>query len=111
MPVTITETELTAMVCRIVESVHPEQVILFGSLARGEAGEASDVDLLIVEREGFAGRSRWRELQVIRRALSAFPIAKDILLYSQEEVVRWRDSLNHVVGHAFREGRVLYERS
>jgi hypothetical protein len=33
---------------RIVEGFHPLKVILFGSLARGEAGYHSDVDLLIV---------------------------------------------------------------
>ena len=36
------------MVQRIVDKFHPEQVILFGSHARGAAGPDSDVDLLIV---------------------------------------------------------------
>ena len=110
MPVTITETDLTAMVRNIVDAVQPEQVFLFGSLARGDGSEASDIDLLIVEQEGFRGRSRWREMQNIRQAISDFRISKDILLYSREEVARWRGSLNHVVGHAMREGRLLYER-
>ncbi|MEO5339041.1 MAG: hypothetical protein H7837_00790 [Magnetococcus sp. MYC-9] len=34
---TITDTDLTAMVKNIVAAVQPEQVILFGSLARYEA--------------------------------------------------------------------------
>ncbi|MBF0163833.1 MAG: nucleotidyltransferase domain-containing protein [Magnetococcales bacterium] len=110
-PMTITETNLTAMARSIVEAVQPEQVILFGSLARGETTEESDIDLLIVEQEGFTGRNRWRALQIISQAISDFRNSKDILLYSQEEVMRWRDSLNHVVGHAMREGRSLYERS
>ncbi|MBF0175156.1 MAG: nucleotidyltransferase domain-containing protein [Magnetococcales bacterium] len=110
MTIIITETDLAAMVRNIVEAVHPEQVILFGSLARGGATEESDIDLLIVEQEGFTGRSRWRELQTIRQAISNFRISKDILLYSRDEVARWRNSLNHVVGHALREGRSLYER-
>lgn len=109
-PMTSTETDLTAMVRRIIEAVQPEQVFLFGSLARGDGSEESDIDLLIVEQEGFTERSRWRELQTIRQAISAFRISKDILLYSREEVAQWRGSLNHVVGHALREGRLLYER-
>jgi predicted nucleotidyltransferase len=36
------------MVTRIVERFGPEQIILFGSAARGEAGRDSDVDLLVV---------------------------------------------------------------
>ena len=37
-------------------------------------------------------------------------VSKDILVYSRAEVEYWRDSLNHVVARALREGRVLYER-
>ena len=36
------------MVQRLVDKFHPEQVILFGSHARGDAGPDSDVDRLIV---------------------------------------------------------------
>ena len=43
-------------------------------------------------------------------ALSGVGVAKDILVYSRPEVEYWRDSLNHVVARALREGRVLYER-
>ncbi|WP_130472563.1 nucleotidyltransferase domain-containing protein [Candidatus Magnetaquicoccus inordinatus] len=107
----INEIDLNAMVQHIVAAVQPEQIILFGSLARDEASDESDIDLLIVQQKGFTERSRWREMQVIRQAISHFPIAKDILLYSQDEVAHWRHSLNHVVGHALREGRSLYERS
>ncbi|MBF0262511.1 MAG: nucleotidyltransferase domain-containing protein [Magnetococcales bacterium] len=103
--------DLSELVLRIVEAVGPEQIILFGSRARGEANAESDLDLLIVEREEFSGRSRWGELQTIRRAIRDVPVAKDILLYSRSEVEHWRLSMNHVVAHALREGKSLYERS
>ena len=41
----------------IVERFNPEQVILFGSHARGEVGEHSDVDLLVVLRDDAGGRN------------------------------------------------------
>ncbi|OHC73669.1 MAG: hypothetical protein A3G18_02835 [Rhodospirillales bacterium RIFCSPLOWO2_12_FULL_58_28] len=108
----ITETDLAAMVRSIVDAVQPERIILFGSsMARGEATEESDIDLLVMEREGFTGRSRWRELQAIRKAIADFRISKDILLYSRDEVVRRQRSMNHIVAHAMKEGRLLYERS
>ncbi|MBF0627383.1 MAG: nucleotidyltransferase domain-containing protein [Magnetococcales bacterium] len=108
---TITDANLAAMSARIIEAVQPESIILFGSLARGDATEESDLDLLIVEQEDFTRRSRWRELQTIRKSISDFRIAKDILLYSQNEIEQWRGSLNHVIGHALREGKWLYARS
>jgi hypothetical protein len=44
----------------------------------------------------------------IWRALAGFTVAKDILVYSHEEVERWRGARNHVIGRALREGRLLY---
>ena len=95
----------------IVQEVEPERIILFGSHARGEARPGSDVDLLVVEREGFGKqRSRRREAALLWRALAHFPVPKDILVYSQKEAAAWKDSPGHLVARALREGRVLYER-
>ena len=40
--------QIDRMVKRIVRKFHPEQIILFGSHARGDAAPESDLDLLIV---------------------------------------------------------------
>ncbi|MCY4610155.1 MAG: nucleotidyltransferase domain-containing protein [Gammaproteobacteria bacterium] len=102
---------LPKMVETIVTEVDPEQVILFGSHARGDASEDSDVDLIVVESEPFdKNRDRGAEAVRLWRALAGFSISKDILVYSRDEVEYWRDSLNHVLARALREGRVLYER-
>ncbi len=102
---------LQQMVEVIVREADPESIILFGSRARGEAGPESDVDLLIVEREPFgSGRSRIREANRLYMALRHVPVATDLLLYSRDEVEHWKGSLNHVVGRAVREGRVLHAR-
>ena len=102
---------LRRMTATIVRVADPEQVILFGSHARGNAGINSDVDLLIVEAEPF-GPDRDRNVEEARiwRALAQFHVPKDILVYSRDEVDYWRDSLNHVLARALREGKVLYER-
>lgn len=106
----VTETEpFQEMARAVVGAVHPEEVILFGSHARGDATSHSDVDLLVVEADPFGPhRSRREELRRIRRALALFRVPKDVLLYSREEVGRWKDSPNHVIHRAYREGKVLY---
>ncbi len=99
------------MVEAIVDEVDPEQVVLFGSRGRGDARVSSDVDLLVIEAEPFGpGRGKHEEMNRLYRALRGFRVPKDILVFSNEEVEYWRDSLNHVLARALREGRVLYER-
>ena len=105
------EVELGKMVQAIVNEVDPEQVILFGSRARGDERENSDIDLIVVEAEPFGPeRSRHREIVRLHHALAGFHVPTDILVYSHEDVDYWRDSLNHVLARALREGKVLYER-
>jgi len=95
---------------RIVHEVNPQRILLFGSWARGEANQHSDIDLLVVEREPFGPtRSRRKEAARIWRCLSEFRIPKDILVYSVSELANWKDLSHHVIGMALREGKVLYE--
>lgn len=109
--ITISDSIINQMTECIVKEVNPVRIILFGSIARGQAHEGSDVDLLVIEEAPFGeGRSRFRETGRINRALAGFGVAKDILVYSIDEIERWRNSMNHVVAHALREGRDLYVR-
>ena len=106
----VTDALLDRMVQAIVDEVDPEQVILFGSRGRGEECENSDVDLIVVEAEPFGpGRSRHKELVRLYHALAGFHVPADVLVYSHDDVAYWRDSLNHVLARALREGKVLYE--
>lgn len=109
---TITETYLARMVLAIVDAVQPERIILFGSRARGEAREDSDVDLLVIESEPFGpARSRFNEIARLEHAMGSIPLATDILVYTSEEVEQLKSSANHVVARALREGKVLHARS
>ena len=107
----VDDTLLRRIVAAIVDVADPDQVILFGSHARGDAGADSDIDLVVVEAEPFGpGRDRRAEAARLWRALTGLEVATDILVYSRDEVEYWRDSLNHVLARALREGKVLYER-
>lgn len=107
---TTTEAKATIqeMVRRIVEQFHPDKVILFGSYARGTAGPDSDVDLLVVMP--VKGSIREKRLE-IRMALHAIGMAKDVALFTPDQVVRYKDIVGTILYPAFREGKVLYERT
>jgi len=104
--------KLRRMVDILVAEADPERIILFGSRARGGAREDSDVDLLVVESEPFGpGRSRHAEMTRLYLALSGHGVSKDVLVYSRADVEYWKDSINHVLARALREGETLYERA
>jgi predicted nucleotidyltransferase len=104
--------QIESLVAQITRVASPLQVILFGSQARGTANADSDVDLLIVsEKPSGEGWSRRREIGRIRRAIDLPGVPIDILLFTPEEIEKWRNNTNHVIGDALQEGKVLYERS
>lgn len=93
------------MVQAIVVEVDPEQVILFGPRGRGDERQDSDVDVVVVEAEPFGPeRSRHKEMVERYHAVAGFPVASDVLIYFRDDVDYWRDSINHVLARALREG-------
>ncbi|MGC8782422.1 MAG: nucleotidyltransferase domain-containing protein [Anaerolineae bacterium] len=106
-PVTVAEQIIQEIAARIVEAVHPEKVILFGSWARGEQSAHSDIDLVVIQQTSLSPHRRYAQ---IRRLFWGLGLPMDILVYTPEEFDRYRSvpgSLTHTVA---REGRVLYER-
>jgi predicted nucleotidyltransferase len=93
---------------RILAVSAPEQIILFGSYARGESGPDSDLDLLVIERGVEAPR---RESVRLRRALRGLLVPIDVVVATPEQIKRHRDTIGLIYGPAVREGRVLYERA
>jgi predicted nucleotidyltransferase len=79
------------------------QAILFGSLARGDAGGGSDLDLILVADSGQPFLERGAAAY---RALAP-AIAMDILVYTPDEFEAMRD--RPFLRRALAEGRVLYE--
>lgn len=108
----VTDETLGRLVDAIVREVSPAAIYLFGSRARGDARPGSDADLLIVAREPFGPeRSRWDELSRLWRLVADHRMSVDILVYSLDEVEKWRLRRSHVVARALREGRALYAAS
>ncbi len=94
------------MTDRIVREFDPLQVILFGSQAREDTDQHSDIDLLVV----FAELSDKRKMAIdIMNALSDLPVAKDIIVSTPEELERSRTRIGSVLRYAQQEGRILWK--
>lgn len=92
---------------RIVEGFAPEQIILFGSHARGTAGPDSDADLLVVMPVSGSKRRKAVEIDL---ALAEIGMPKDVIVVTPEEVERYRNVVGTIIYPALREGKVLYDR-
>ncbi|MCY4615586.1 MAG: nucleotidyltransferase domain-containing protein [Chloroflexi bacterium] len=102
------DTVIAAMVQRLADQFDPERVILFGSRARGDAKDWSDVDLLVVMPDGTDRREAAVGMGV---ALGDLPVAKDMVVTTPSHIAERGHVIGTVLRPALREGTVLYERA
>jgi predicted nucleotidyltransferase len=91
---------------RIVASVKPQRVLLFGSAARGRMGKDSDLDMLVVMREPVHRR---QTAQKIYRNLHGTGVAVDIVVATEKDLEQYGTRAGTILKSALQEGRVLYE--
>jgi predicted nucleotidyltransferase len=102
------EAELARILPIIIEKYQPEKIILFGSLATGEAHEWSDIDLAIIKETELSYLDR---LLQFKRMIDA-DLATDVFIYRPQEFAE-RVAENHyfMVDEILEKGKVLYDRT
>lgn len=104
----ITDDLIAYIVDKIVSSVSPCKIILFGSRSRGQETESSDLDLLVIDDSGRSTREIRREIEFL---LWGRRFAVDLLVATPEQVQRnVADGNPFYTRHILAEGKVLYER-
>lgn len=104
-PTPITEELIQIVTEKIVQNFNPEKIILFGSLARGEMRQDTDLDLFIIMPSDLRRDNRSVEISKIFSG-RLFPM--DILVYTPEEVNMSLRRNNPFVKEILEEGRILY---
>lgn len=91
----------------LIERLSPTRVILFGSFARGDINEGSDIDLVVVARwkEGFLERIK------TLLELNRFGIPLEPIGYTEDELQSMIADENPFVMEILREGKVIYEKA
>lgn len=101
----LADPHLNALVC-ILKRYEPDQIVLFGSRARGEADQYSDYDVVVIKR---TTRPFLDRLQDMVPYLVEFRRPAEILVYTPEEFERMSEvGLGWMI---HQEGVILYERS
>jgi predicted nucleotidyltransferase len=96
------------IVARIVETIQPDKIILFGSRARGDARPDSDYDILVIKE---SNEPRHRRSVPLYVALAGLPAEVEVMVHTPEEVEEWSQVPQAFITTAVREGKALYERN
>lgn len=100
------EAELNRYVRVLRERYAPERILLFGSMASGNIGPWSDIDLVIVKETSRRFLDRTRDVMELLRP----EVGVDILVYTPEEFEQLKRDRRFVRDEIVEKGKVLYQR-
>ena len=103
----LNQLDINNIINTIVIGYDPEKIILFGSYAKGNPNENSDIDILIISKTDTPYTQRPRS---IRRLFNPYPAPMDILVYTPDEFDKYSQMINGITYFANKEGKVVYER-
>jgi len=99
------EKRLEEIINKIVKAVSPEKIIFFGSHARGEGTEESDIDLVVIWDTDLNPHKRNLFLS---RLFPKRNFALDIFAFTKAESERLKDIAGTILYEAFHHGKVIY---
>jgi hypothetical protein len=90
----------------VINKLNPQKIILFGSFARGDINEGSDVDLIVIAnwKEEFLDRIK------LLLNLNRFKIPLEPIGYTEEEFKNLVEQETPFILEILKEGKVIYER-
>ncbi|MGF1615675.1 MAG: nucleotidyltransferase domain-containing protein [Gammaproteobacteria bacterium] len=97
---------LEQMTERIVNAIHPERILLFGSHAWGRPTEDSDIDLLIIVPR--SDQPSYRRAREVYRSLRGLPLPVEVIVRTRDEVAQAARVATSLERKIPAEGRVLH---
>ncbi len=100
--------EIESIVNEIATKYQPEKIFLFGSHAKDNATNDSDIDLFIIKKTDKRKIERNRE---VRRCIKQYPsVGIDIIVYTPEELDKASIQFMDTGREAVTTGKLMYER-
>lgn len=104
----LTQSTIQQITDRIGDRFQPEKIILFGSYARGEAHQHSDLDLLVVV-ETLPPRGQ-RSAPILKMLAETYTEPIDIVVRFAQTLKEWEHLPGSFAHQVLTEGIVLYDR-
>lgn len=102
----ITKKKIEEIKQKIIKTVFPEKIILFGSYATGRPTEESDIDLVVIWNSDLNPHKRSLFLS---RLFPKRDFSLDVFAFTKEEAEKLKDVAGTIVYEAFHNGKVIYE--
>ena len=99
-----------------LQSSNPDKIILFGSYARGNPDENSDIDLMVIIDDNNVSKSYQERLDkklYVRNLVLEInrKVPLDILVYSKEELNMIKRHGNQLIDDIEKTGKIIYEKA
>ncbi len=105
MTVKSNSTVIEQLVNKIVELVHPIRILVFGSAARDNTEQNSDIDVLVVMPDG---AHRRHTAQFIYRHARGIGVPFDILVATPGDLEKHKDNIGLIYKTVLKEGKEVY---
>jgi len=99
--------QIEDIVTRIALNYNPERIILFGSYAKGNFTDDSDLDFILIKNTPVPRNKRGIE---VRRLFYRLPVAMDFKIYTSSEFNAELNNQYSFLNSVIKDSKVLYER-
>ena len=96
---------LNAIVRKIVDSVNPIKIILFGSASRGDDSQGSDYDILVIMPEGTHRRNTSK---ILYKKIADTGLPVDIIVATPNDIEKHKNNIGLIYRSILVEGKELY---
>ena len=104
----VTQEQIQEVTKIIVDAVQPQKVYLFGSYAKGNVTETSDIDFFIVMPD--RARKKYEVVEEIeKKTRNILPVSKDVVVDYADKYNRFCSIPYSFIGHIVSTGILLYE--
>jgi predicted nucleotidyltransferase len=96
---------LNAIVQKIIDSVNPIKIILFGSASREDDSQGSDYDMLVIMPEGTHRRNTSK---ILYKEIAESGVPVDIIVATPNDIEKHKNNIGLIYRSILVEGKELY---
>lgn len=102
--------DLEIIIKVILAEIEPSQIILFGSYARGDQHELSDIDLMILTEENISRPQKLELIYKLQKAFLDLNYKIDLVLKNLGDYNKYKNYIGTINYSVSQKGKVLWTR-